>query len=48
MENFFKVALVGLDNQTVPDSVVIGLAEQAINLVVHECENQRGTGPVGR
>ena len=40
MENFFKVALVGLDNQSVPDSVVTGLAEKAINLVVHECENR--------
>ena len=39
MENSFKVALVGLDGQAVPDSVVKGLAEQAINLVVHECEN---------
>jgi D-3-phosphoglycerate dehydrogenase len=39
MENLFKVALVGLDGQSVPDSVVTGLAEQAINLVVHECEN---------
>jgi D-3-phosphoglycerate dehydrogenase / 2-oxoglutarate reductase len=36
----FKVALVGLDSQTVPDSVVTGLAAQAINLVVHECENR--------
>ena len=40
MENFFKVALVGLDSQTVPDSVVTGLAEQSINLVVHECEDR--------
>ena len=40
MENFFKVALVGLDNQTVPDSVVTGLTKQGINLVAHECENQ--------
>lgn len=40
MENSFKVALVGLDNQVVPDSVVTGLAEQAINLVVHECESR--------
>ena len=40
MENFFKVALVGLDSQTVPDAVVTGLAEQAINLVVHECEDR--------
>ena len=39
MENSFKVALVGLDGQALPDSVVKGLAEQAINLVVHECEN---------
>ena len=40
MKTPFKVALVGLDSQTVPDSVVAGLAEQKINLVVHECENQ--------
>src|SRR5262245_39615702 len=40
MQNFFKVALVGLDNQTVPDLVVAAFAEQAINFVVHECENR--------
>jgi D-3-phosphoglycerate dehydrogenase len=39
MKTPFKVALVGLDGQAVPDSVVSGLAEQTINLVVHECEN---------
>jgi D-3-phosphoglycerate dehydrogenase len=36
----FKVVLVGLDGQIVPDSVVTGLAEQSIKLVVHECENR--------
>ena len=40
METPFKVALVGLDGQAVPDSVVSGLAEQTISLVVHECENR--------
>jgi D-3-phosphoglycerate dehydrogenase / 2-oxoglutarate reductase len=40
MKTPFKVALVGLDHQTVPDSVVTGLAEQTITLVVHECENR--------
>jgi D-3-phosphoglycerate dehydrogenase len=40
MKTPFKVALVGLDGQAVPDSVVSGLAEQTISLVVHECENR--------
>ena len=40
MKTPFKVALVGLDGQTVPDSVVNGLAEETINLVVQECENR--------
>jgi hypothetical protein len=48
MENFFKVALVGLDNQSVPDSVVTGLAELGIKLVVHECENRARIWPSGR
>jgi len=41
MKTPFEVALVGLDSQAVPDSVVSGLAEQAINLVVHECGNRK-------
>jgi len=40
MKTPFKVALVGLDSQAVPDSVVTGLAEQTIKLVVHECESR--------
>jgi len=40
MKTPFKVALVGLDGQSVPDSVMSGLAEQTINLAVHECENR--------
>jgi D-3-phosphoglycerate dehydrogenase len=33
----FKVALVGLDGQTVPDWVTSGLAEKGIGFVSHEC-----------
>ena len=33
----FKVALVALDGQTVPDWVPENLAQQGIDLVVHEC-----------
>lgn len=35
----FKVALVGLDGQTVPDWVPTDLAAAGIHLVVHECLN---------
>lgn len=38
MKESFKVSLVGLDSQTVPDWVFSGLAGQGINFVVHECE----------
>ncbi len=41
MKTPFKVALVGLDGQTVPDSVLSGLAESGIQLVVHQCENRQ-------
>jgi len=41
MGNPFKVALVGLDNQTVPDWVPTQFAEKGIHFVVHECENAR-------
>jgi D-3-phosphoglycerate dehydrogenase len=34
----FKAALVGLDGQTVPDWVPASLAQQGIDLVVHECK----------
>lgn len=41
MKQPFKVALVGLDGQIVPDWVPAGLAEHNISLVVHECENRQ-------
>jgi D-3-phosphoglycerate dehydrogenase len=41
MKSAFKVALVGLDGQIVPDWVVSGLAEQGIDLVVHECQTHQ-------
>jgi D-3-phosphoglycerate dehydrogenase len=33
----FRVALVGLDGQVVPEGVAAGLAEKGIDRVVHEC-----------
>ena len=41
MKSPFKVALVGLDGQTVPDWVFAGLTGQGIGLVVRECENRQ-------
>jgi D-3-phosphoglycerate dehydrogenase / 2-oxoglutarate reductase len=41
MKPAFKVTLVGLDGQIVPDWVVSGLADQGINLVVHECHTHQ-------
>jgi D-3-phosphoglycerate dehydrogenase / 2-oxoglutarate reductase len=41
MNPAFKVTLVGLDGQVVPDWVESGLAEQGINLVVHECQTRQ-------
>ena len=41
MKTPFKVSLVGLDSQIVPDSVISGFAERNIDLVVHECENRQ-------
>jgi D-3-phosphoglycerate dehydrogenase len=37
----FKIALVGLDNQTVPDWVLSELTKDGIRLVIHECENRQ-------
>ena len=33
----FKVALVGLSGQAMPDWVPQGMAEEGISFVVHEC-----------